>query len=58
MSRRNWTAEEKTAILKECYVKGKSISDVCVRYGIHVNVFYRWQKELWSGAADIFRGEN
>jgi len=57
MKRRHYEGSEKVKILKEHYVGGKSISDVCMEYGIHVNLFHRWNKELWEGGVSVFTRE-
>ena len=32
----------------------KLVSEVCERYGIAVNMFYRWQEEFFVKAAGVF----
>ena len=49
--RRNYTAEQKVAILKEHLVEGKPLSDLCDAYDLHPTVFYRWQREFFEKGA-------
>jgi transposase len=54
--RKQYTPEEKVAILRRHLVEGVPISDLCDEMGLQPTVFYRWQKELFeNGAADHFR---
>lgn len=54
MTRKNYSAEEKVAILKEHFENQISIADICEKYRIHPNQFYKWKKELFENAVDIF----
>jgi transposase len=54
MTRKNFPAEEKVAILKEHFEKQISVADLCEKYRLHPNQFYRWKKDLFENAADIF----
>lgn len=54
--RRRFSPEKKVEILRE-HLKNKiPISELCQKYGIHPNLFYRWEKELFKGRIDIFSG--
>ncbi|RLB35961.1 MAG: transposase [Deltaproteobacteria bacterium] len=53
--RRNYTAEQKVAILKEHLVEGKPLSDLCDSYDLHPTVFYRWQREFFEKGALAFK---
>jgi transposase len=55
MTRKNFPAEEKVSILKEHFEKQISVADICEKYRLHPNQFYRWKKELFENAVDIFR---
>ncbi len=44
--RRNYSNEEKTAILRRHLVDKKPVSDVCDEYGLQPSVFYGWQRQL------------
>ena len=54
MTRKNFSAEEKVSILKEHFEKQISVADICEKYRLHPNQFYRWKKELFENAVDIF----
>ena len=42
--RKNYTPEEKVAILKKHFVEKVTVSDLCDRYNLQPTVFYRWPK--------------
>lgn len=46
--RRSWSTEQKKAIVAEIDVDGATLSEVSRRHGVHVNVLFRWRRELWS----------
>ena len=52
--RKNHTAQEKTAILRDHLINKVPISDLCDQYGIHPTQFYRWQKSLFENMALVF----
>ena len=52
--RRQFTAQEKVAILREHLIDRTAISDVCDRHGLNPTVFYRWQKEFFENGAAAF----
>jgi transposase len=54
MKRRTFSAEQKVMILREHFEKNVSVPDICDKYRIHPNVFYRWKKELFEKAAEQF----
>ena len=53
--RKNYTAEEKVAILKLHLLEQKPISDICDQYNLQPTVFYRWQKEFFENASLAFK---
>jgi transposase len=53
--RKNYSAEEKVAILKQHLLEQKPISDICDQYNLHPTVFYRWQKEFFENASLAFK---
>jgi transposase-like protein len=53
--RKNYTAEEKVAILRRHLLEQVPISDLCEEHGLHPTMFYRWQKELFENGAAAFR---
>jgi len=56
--RKQYTGEEKIAILRKHLLGSVSVSDVCDEYGLQPTVFYRWQKELFEQGAVVFRRPN
>ena len=53
--RKNYTPEQKVAILKKYLVDHVPISDICDQNGLHPTVFYRWQKEFFENGAAAFQ---
>ena len=57
--RKQYTPEQKVAILREHLLERKPISDVCDRHGVHPTQFYAWQKQFFEqGAAAFARPQN
>jgi transposase-like protein len=56
--RKQYTGEEKIAILRKHLLEGIAVSDVCDEYGLQPTVFYRWQKQLFEEGAVVFRRPN
>ena len=52
--RRQYSAQEKVAILREHLIERAPVSDVCDRHGLNPTVFYRWQKQLFENGAAAF----
>jgi len=50
--RKQYTAQEKVAILRKHLLEKTPVSDICDEYGLQPTVFYRWQKQLFEQAAD------
>jgi len=53
--RKNYTPEEKVAILKRHLVEEVPISDLCDELGLHPTVFYRWQTQFFENGARAFK---
>jgi len=53
-NRKNYSPQEKMAILKRHLVEKVPVSDLCDQFGLHPTVFYRWQKELFEQGANAF----
>jgi transposase-like protein len=53
--RKQYTGEEKIAILRKHLLEGVPVSDVCDEHGLQPTVFYRWQKQLFERGAVVFR---
>ena len=59
--RRNYTPEEKVAILKRHLVEKVPVSDLCDELQLNPTVFYGWQKQFFENGAAAFqrnRGES
>lgn len=54
MTRKRYSAEKKVSILREHLEKNISIADICEKYRIHPNQLYRWKKEFFENAVEIF----
>lgn len=54
MQRRRYSSEQKVSILREHYEKNIPVADICDKYRIHPNQFYRWKKVLFEGAVETF----
>jgi transposase len=53
--RKNYTAEEKVAILRRHLLEKIPVSDLCDELGLQPTVFYRWQKEFFENGAAAFQ---
>jgi transposase len=54
--RKNYTAQEKIAILRRHLVEKVPVSDICEQHQLQPTLFYRWQQELFeNGAAALER---
>ena len=53
--RKNYTAEEKGAILRRHLVEKEPISRLCEEQGLQPTVFYRWQKEFFENGTAAFQ---
>ena len=53
-SRKQYTAEQKIAILRRHLLEHVAVSDVCDEYKIQPSVFYRWQQQLFENGAAAF----
>jgi transposase-like protein len=56
--RKQYTAQEKVAILKRHLVDNTPVSDLCDEHDLHPNVFYRWQRQFFEGGAAAFAQES
>ena len=54
MKRRRFSPEQKVTIIREHFEKNISVPDVCEKYRIHPNQFYRWKKEFFECAVESF----
>ena len=56
--RKNYTAQEKVAILRRHLVEHVPVSEVCEQNHIQPTQFYRWQQELFENGAQAFERKN
>jgi transposase len=52
--RKHFTSQQKVMILREHLENQVPLSDLSERYGVHINMLYRWKKEFFESAADVF----
>jgi transposase len=52
---RQFTPEQKVAILREHLIDRASVSDVCDKHQLRPTVLYRWQKQFFEQGAAAFR---
>jgi transposase len=53
--RKNYTPDEKVAILKRHLVEKVPVSDLCDELGLNPTVFYGWQKQFFENGAAAFQ---
>ncbi|HDY90443.1 MAG TPA: transposase [bacterium] len=53
-TRKNYPPEKKVEILREHLKNKVSVSEVCEKYSIKPNLFYRWEKQLFEGGINTF----
>lgn len=53
--RRHFTPEEKFTIVKQVLSKSRTVSEITEEYGIHPNLYYRWQGEFFESALNGFK---
>ena len=56
--RKQDSAQEKVAILRERLVEGKPLSEVCERHQLQPTVFYAWQKQFFENGTAAFERKN
>lgn len=56
--RKQYSAQEKVAILRERLLEGKPLSEVCERHQLQPTVFYGWQKTFFENGAAAFERKN
>jgi len=50
MKRRNWTTEEKLAVVLEGLNQRKSVAEICREHEISQTLYYRWRDRFLEGA--------
>ena len=53
--RKNYTADEKVAILRRHLLEKTAVSELCKELELRPTVFYRWQKEFFENGAAAFQ---
>jgi transposase-like protein len=53
-TRKNYTPQEKVAVLKRHLVEKVPVSDLCDELRLNPTVFYGWQKQLFENGAAAF----
>lgn len=53
--RRKFSPEEKFTIVKQVLSKAKTVSEITDEYGIHPNLYYKWQGEFFESALKGFK---
>lgn len=49
MKRRNWSADEKLAIVLEGIKEKRSVSEICQEHQISQGLYYRWRDKFLDG---------
>jgi len=52
--RKNYSAQEKVALLRLHLVEKQAVSDICEKHDLQPTVFYRWLKEFFENGAAAF----
>ena len=53
--RKHYSPEQKVAIIKQHLLEKVPVSDLCDKYDLQPNVFYRWQKQFFENGALAFQ---
>ena len=53
-ARKQYSPQEKVAILREHLLEGKAVSEVCQQHQLQPTVFYGWQKTFFENGAAAF----
>ena len=53
-SRRQFSSEQKAAILRRHFADKVPISELCNELGVQPSLLYQWQRQLWDNAASAF----
>ncbi len=55
--RRNWTADEKTRVLRRHLIEKIPISKVCDEEKVAPSMYHRWQEQLFQNASLALEGK-
>jgi len=53
--RKRYTPEKKVSILREHLKNKVPVSEICKKYGINPNLFYKWEKQFFEGGIETFK---
>jgi len=53
--RREYTPQEKVAILRRHLIEKVPVSRICGEYGLRPTVYYRWQKQFFEQGTAVFQ---
>jgi transposase-like protein len=53
-TRRQFSPEQKVAILREHLIENRPVSDVCEEHQIQPTLFYQWQRTFFENGAAAF----
>ena len=53
-ARKNYSPNEKVAILRRHLIDKVAVADLCDELGLNPNVFYKWQKQFFENGAAAF----
>jgi transposase-like protein len=56
-TRKRYSSQEKTSILREHLINKVPVSDLCDQHGIHPTLFYQWQKNMFENMPLIFESK-
>src|SRR5437763_15529495 len=56
-ARRQFTAQQKVAILREHLIEHVPVSDLCDKHKLHPTLFYQWQKAFFENGAAAFESK-
>lgn len=56
--RKRFSPEKKVEILRERLKNNVPLSEICEKYDIHPNQFYRWEKRFFEGGIEVFSNNN
>lgn len=57
-NRRRFSPEKKVEILREKLKNNVPLSELCEKYDIHPNQYYRWEKRFFEGGIEVFSNKN
>jgi len=56
-TRKRYSSQEKTSILREHLINKVPVSGLCDQHGIHPTLFYQWQKNMFENMPLIFESK-